>query len=459
MSPQAPVSPDLLRRVIAPTPVGREELRDPQSGLSLPQRWLLAQLDGETALDALSRRPGSPPAERLPRDASRLVALGLAVDMGEPGPPASVFGPSTVQAELDLPLDGPADTPPSGWELPKSSPGRRPVVLAALALALVGGGATYVALQRGPAHAAAPGAPASESASPTQGARAAAGGVAPLVAAATGAPGPLTGAAGGPPAAAGGLAALTAGPSLTAPVDPATARAATAPVATTTTHTTISATTGASRGAPVVSAPAGATAQAAPVRPALAPAATTTATTTAAPSGVRETVTPLRPYTAEAPAPVPVAPPAATQSPPPAVAPTQGTPAPARAAPAGAVVAPPGTPGSAGVAPLPAATPRADAGVPATAAPAPVAPALRPSATVEPAFPREGYGLGQRAVLLQARLSIAPDGSVTQVSFAPGTGASQRPFERAARNALLQWRFPPGQGERSYQTQLRFSEE
>lgn len=459
MSPQAPASPDLLRRVIAPTPVGREELRDPQSGLSLPQRWLLAQLDGESALEVLSRRPGSPPAERLPRDASRLVALGLAVDMGEPGPPASVFGPSTVQAELDLPLDGPADQPPpSGWEMPKPAAGRKPVVLATLALALVGGGAAFMALQRGPANAAvSPGAAAGDAATPAQGARAAAGGT--VGSAGPGVPGAAAPATAGGPATATaaapttGLAGLTAGPSLTAPAD---SPAPPAPGAATPARTAIA-------GQPPVQG-AG-LAPAAPVRT----AATAGSTPGTAPSsGVRETVTPLRPAVAEAAAlppaaaptaaPPTAAPTAATATPPATTAATTVAPPAARGPAGAAVVAPPGGTGAAGGAgAAPAANPVAVA--PAAPAPAPAPAALRPQATVEPAFPREGYGLGQRAVVLQARLSIAPDGSVTQVNFASGSGANQRPFERAARNALLQWRFPPGQGERVYQTQLRFSEE
>ncbi len=91
--------------------------------------------------------------------------------------------------------------------------------------------------------------------------------------------------------------------------------------------------------------------------------------------------------------------------------------------------------------------------------PAPTAgPALRPVSLVEPDFPREGLGLAGRAVLVQARLSVAPNGSVVRVSFLQRTPDS-RLFERAARSALLQWRFPEGQGERTVVQQLRFSEQ
>ena len=98
--------------------------------------------------------------------------------------------------------------------------------------------------------------------------------------------------------------------------------------------------------------------------------------------------------------------------------------------------------------PVPAAAP---AVAPSQAAP------LRPLAVVEPAFPREGLGLGTQAVLLQARMTVAPNGTVTQVNFTQ-TGAGNRLFERAARAALLQWRFPEGAGERVVVQQIRFSE-
>jgi outer membrane biosynthesis protein TonB len=101
--------------------------------------------------------------------------------------------------------------------------------------------------------------------------------------------------------------------------------------------------------------------------------------------------------------------------------------------------------------------------VPVAAAPAPavVAPtvaALRPVSTVEPNFPRDGLGLGGRTVNLQARLTVDANGIVTAVNFVPSS-AGTRAFERSARVALLQWRFPAGAGERLYTQQLRFSEE
>jgi hypothetical protein len=104
---------------------------------------------------------------------------------------------------------------------------------------------------------------------------------------------------------------------------------------------------------------------------------------------------------------------------------------------------------------------------PATRPTAPTAPtavaakalALRPSSVVEPQFPREGWGLGSRVVTLQARLSLDAAGSVTRVDFVHGASTAGRVFERAARNALMQWRFPPGAADRSYVQELTFKEE
>jgi hypothetical protein len=55
-------------------------------------------------------------------------------------------------------------------------------------------------------------------------------------------------------------------------------------------------------------------------------------------------------------------------------------------------------------------------------------------------------------------MAIAPDGSVSQVTFDPTPG-NTREFERVARRALLQWRYPAGVGARSATQQLQFSEE
>lgn len=159
---------DHLQRVLALTPVGRHELREPQSGLSLPQRWLLGQMDGQCTLAELAARPGSPAAGRLPRDAAKLASLGLALDVGEPGPTPSAFGPSTLYGEitLTLPLGDEASAelaPGAGMagvvDVPRRS---TPALAIALALGVVAAGAFYFG--RGPVDAVAHPTPAAEAA-------------------------------------------------------------------------------------------------------------------------------------------------------------------------------------------------------------------------------------------------------------------------------------------------------
>lgn len=393
MSDRPQPDPALLQRVLAPTPVGREELRDPQSGLSLPQRWLLGHIDGEQSLAALATQSGCPPAERLPRDAARLVSLGLALDRGEPGPPASTFGPSTMYGEitLSLPLDDQAAAAAT------SARPRRllPTALAAAAVLAVGGGAAALMAGPSPEPAALPPAPVAS---------------APAAAASV----PASPVAGMEPVPDPELSASAVLEALTVAPRPAASAPPPPPLRDTQRP-----------GLADVGRPA-----ADPV-PAAAPVPLPLPVPQAAPSP-----SPLPPPPSLAPTPVPA--PAPSSPPPPSPGPSV-VPAP------GPAVLPTAPPPAVAVAP------------PAVGLPAPVA-LLRPLATVPPVFPREGLGLGSRAVLLQARLSIAPNGSVTQVNFAQSSAAT-RPFERAARTALLQWRFPEGSGERSYTQQLRFSEE
>lgn len=384
--------PDRLQRVLATTPVGRQELRDPQSGLSLPQRWLLGQLDGDASLAELALRPGSPAADRLPRDAAKLAGLGLALDIGSAGPSASSFGPSTLYGEitLTLPLDDAASRPgpTPGAPVAADRPPRRsaPALAGAAALVVVGAAAVYFSDSPGglaakPAPEAAKGAAAQAS-------------VLAVV------PNPAAGPA---------LPAALAMVSTEAPVPPP---------------------------APPAPEPPRRVADLATVRPdaAVRPAPARAARAEPAP--------------AAPPAPTPVVADGAVAVAPTVVpAPTQ-PPAPAPlGAPAMAVPAPTPAP-----APTPPPLP-----TPVAAAPVPVPP-LRPVALVEPAFPREGQGLAGRAVTVQARLTVAPNGSVIQVDFLQRT-PDTRVFERAARTALLQWRFPEGPGERLVVQQLRFSEQ
>lgn len=67
-----------LSLVLASTRAGREELARPQAGLSLTQRKLLSRLDGQRRLADLVGADAGMSAERIARDALRLLMLGLA---------------------------------------------------------------------------------------------------------------------------------------------------------------------------------------------------------------------------------------------------------------------------------------------------------------------------------------------------------------------------------------------
>ena len=401
--------PDHLQRVLATTPVGRQELRDPQSGLSLPQRWLLGQLDGETSLGELAFRPGSPAADRLPRDAAKLASLGLALDIGDPGPSASSFGPSTLYGEvtLTLPLEEASPGPSAAADARATSrPQRRSAPALAGAAALLAIGATAVYFSGGPGGLAAQ----------------------PAVA---------------PQAARGAAAAASVAP---AELEPAPVAAASASAVVST--DVLAAPLASSVPGPLrLAEDAPAARLAAPTRLALArpPLADPVSLAQPAPTSAATEGTAVAAPAAPPPAPVP--PTLVQAAVPPAAAPQPLVP------PVAATVTPPSTP------PPTVTVPTSIASLGAGPTPAPTAgPALRPVSLVEPDFPREGLGLAGRAVLVQARLSVAPNGSVVRVSFLQRTSDS-RLFERAARSALLQWRFPEGQGERTVVQQLRFSEQ
>lgn len=411
---------DPLRRVLAPTPVGRQELRQPQSGLSLPQRWLLGQLDGETDLSDLAARPGSPAAERLPRDAAKLVALGLAADVGEPGPGVSSFGPSTLYGDLTLAL--PLDEPPPPSAPPAAAPAaaRSPALWAGVALLVLGGAAAYVASRPAPVASADQPGTGAQAAAPVAPARAAPGGSASAEVASV-------------PATAAAQAAAPASTAASAAVAAAADTPAAAPVPLLVQPAPPPATVAARPAANAVAV----------ARPAAAPPAPATA---AAPVSAAAPV-PAPAPAAPTPAPAPTTPPAAAPAvaAPPALVPPAATPS----APAPVVAPPPAA--------APAAAERLAAAPAPQAAPAPAAP-LRPLTQVEPRFPREGLGIGPREVVLQARMMLAPNGSVSQVSFVPSSPAT-RVFERAARSALMQWRYPEGSGDRVVVQTLRFTEE
>lgn len=428
-------SPQPLLRVLASTASGRQELRDPKSGLSLPQRWLLGHLDGQSSLGELAALPGSPSADRLPRDAARLAGMGLAEDLGEPGPLTPDFAPSTQQAEFDL--SPPLQTDSGRMPAEPQAGRRRPVAaIAGLGLLLTGAGLVY--LLTGPGQSSAV-AQRTEPASVV--------GVASL--ASTPAGTPVTSDASGVPTTAVAPPATSATVLVAAPA-PAPAAAEVA--------------------APAAPKPL-------PMQPSRPETATTALRSSASPApslAPREAPAAAAVTRSAIPAPTPpalvnVAPPAAapqTSTAAPTVVPTAVPTAASTAAPRSIAPQPASAPAAlpaplsmatGAASPPPAPTPVSILALAPAAAQAPSeAPALRPLSTIAPVFPREG--LGSRPVLLQARLSIAPNGTVSQVSFVAAS-VINRPFERAARTALLQWRFPEGSGERIYLQQMRFSEE
>lgn len=501
MSPDAERLAEQLRRVLSRTPVGRNELRQPQSGLSLPQRWLLANLDGDASLQDLTALPGSPPATRLPRDAAKLVSLGLALDVGEPGETLSSFAPSTFYGEVTLPL--PIDVvQPGGSTIERArlraeaAQQDAPPVPEAPTWAPVAEAPSAVQADPPTAHEHEPsvfaqvvetqwmheaevagGDRQDEATTPARwplalGAVLLAGAAAALWWwTSNAAPAPMGAApptAAEPPASAQGAGSAAAGalPGATqaAPAAPA-ARSPSPPA------------NGEGRRAASSAADAVSLTTAPVVAPAVATAATPQSRAAAAalvgPAGLRLATDQRPPGVSGAAAVSPSQSPStvATQAPRPPVGSAPAVVVPTVAAP---VSSPAPTSATAPPVPVPAAAPPQPQ--PAAQLPAPPAPSVVVSTTpaapvaagptlapppvnvVEPRFPRDGMGLGGRAVVLQARLSVSPSGAVTNVVFGTGDVGS-RTFERAARAALLQWRFPEGTGERYFVQQVRFSED
>ena len=424
---------DLLNRILALTPAGQRELRDPRAGLSLPQRWLLVQVDGESSLaDIAEKTAGTAQVDRLPRDAAKLVSLGMAYDVGEPGP--SEFGPSTQQGDfaatvMSPPISAAMGLPPGGYGAARS---RLPTLAIGGALALAGVGAGYLLWSPSstpkPAAAMSPLTPASAVASAVSPVQAAAASVAATLAAPlpprTDTPGlpppmPTSPGAVGPgaqplPVATAPLQGGTPAPTV---VSPLPARAA-----------SVSRLVGSNAVAP---APNGS-----PAPPAVRRSDEPALRSGAEPSPAAAVTTP-----AAAPAPTP--------APPPAPASTAPAPQPVAVAPS-----PPPPAQSVNTAPAPVAY-SAPSPSPAPPLVAAAAAPLRPLSNPAPTFPREAVADSRREVLLKARLVVGPTGEVTRVEFTDSS-PRDRAFERSARTSLLQWRFPEGSGERSYRTDLVF---
>lgn len=78
VEPSASASADATDVVLEATPRACAELERPRFGLSSNQRRLLARLDGKLSLRECAAAEAKLQSDRLPRDAARLVAFGLA---------------------------------------------------------------------------------------------------------------------------------------------------------------------------------------------------------------------------------------------------------------------------------------------------------------------------------------------------------------------------------------------
>lgn len=91
---------------------------------------------------------------------------------------------------------------------------------------------------------------------------------------------------------------------------------------------------------------------------------------------------------------------------------------------------------------------------------APPAPALAPASTLvpvareSPTFPREAIALGLARGEVKARVTIDAKGNVSDVAI---LDASHRAFNRAVREALAHWRFPPGAAGRTTTIDVAFN--
>ena len=400
-----------LRVVLARTSAGQAELQQPRAGLSLPQRKLLTLVDGERSLAVLAAHEPALHADRLVRDAAVLLRLDL---VAAASAIASLAGadqhPVTVapSAQVD------AATPTR----PATQPDEPMAANTRSELKAQVGTVAQLSERRSMAVPAALGVVV------------------------------LAGAIAAGYAALGGSAAPQV-----EPVQPV-ARAATAP---TTPAPTASATAPRPPSAPVAdSAPAQAKSPPGPTSQAGA-AVAKVAVDAPKPAAPAPSTTSPRELRATAPIPQRTVPADAPTRTAPATAPvTAATPATADGTGRPALPAAAATP-----APTPAATPAA--GPVASAAPAasaaPVASSvpespLQPLRRMNPEFPPEAVRQGIDQGTVRARLRIGADGRVESVTTS--AAAQSRVFERAARTALAEWSFPPGEAARVYEVQLDF---
>lgn len=76
---------------------------------------------------------------------------------------------------------------------------------------------------------------------------------------------------------------------------------------------------------------------------------------------------------------------------------------------------------------------------------------------VAPEFPREAMQQSVTSGVVKAKLSIDPDGKVTDVAIIEAE--PRRIFDRAVRTALNDWRFEPSGEKQTHEVKLVFSNE
>lgn len=74
---------------------------------------------------------------------------------------------------------------------------------------------------------------------------------------------------------------------------------------------------------------------------------------------------------------------------------------------------------------------------------------------VPPEFPREAVQQSVDSGVVKAKLSIEPDGKVSDVSIVEAQ--PRRIFDRAVQRALMEWRFEPSGEKQTHEVRLVFS--
>ncbi len=425
--------------VLAQSDFGRNELQQPQAGLSLPQRKLLSLLDGARSLRGIAAGEPTLRGERLTRDAARLLALGLAQLDAELLPPhtrvpraapQSVIGRTAAPAAERRPVQRVATPQRSGSMLwigagalgsiavglgflfwPAPSPAPRLAATAAVPLPITNRPAAAVAAVAPPAPAVAPlsgreqavavnisPAPAAAPPRPIEEARAAVVRTAEEARVAVAAvPSP---------------AAVDATKKPAPTVLPAVAPSITPPRAAT------------------AAGVAALEAQGSSLQPAPPPKLTAAQSLATPPAIVPAVPAEIAPASVQT---------ATSQVSAPALAAAPAT------APAAATTALAIAPQAREFAPVEVDAARA----------ASAAGGLVPVQRIPPVYPRDAVREGITRGSVRARAILAANGSVERVEF-PATDERNRVFERPARSALLLWTFAPGERGRVYEVVLDF---